>query len=94
MAHEFITWCGNRIHVTEAGHGDPLLLVPGLGNNIEMWAPFMEQFPHRRQVDAPDATRPALPGVAGQRQSQRDARIAARQGRQFVAVDHILTRAR
>ena len=55
MAHEFITWCGNRIHVTEAGHGDPLLLVPGLGNNIEMWAPFMEQFPHRRiiRLDAP-----------------------------------------
>ena len=55
MAHEFITWCGNRIHVTEAGDGDPLLLVPGLGNNIEMWAPFMEQFPHRRiiRLDAP-----------------------------------------
>jgi pimeloyl-ACP methyl ester carboxylesterase len=55
MAHEFITWCGNRIHVTEAGHGDPLLLVPGLGNNIEMWAPFMEQFLHRRiiRLDAP-----------------------------------------
>ena len=55
MASEFITWCGNRIHVTETGHGDPLLLVPGLGNNIEMWVPFMEQFPNRRiiHLDAP-----------------------------------------
>ena len=55
MASEFITWCGNRIHVTETGRGDPLLLVPGLGNNIEMWAPFIEQFPKRRviRLDAP-----------------------------------------
>ena len=55
MASEFITWCGNRIHLTETGHGDPMLLVPGLGNNIEMWAPFMEQFPNRRLIhlDAP-----------------------------------------
>ena len=54
-AHEFIMWCGNRIHVTEAGQGKPLLLVPGLGNNIEMWAPFMEQFRNRRiiRLDAP-----------------------------------------
>lgn len=55
MPSEFILWCGTRIHVTETGHGDPLLLVPGLGNNIEMWVPFMEQFRRRRiiRLDAP-----------------------------------------
>jgi poly(3-hydroxyoctanoate) depolymerase len=55
MASEFISWRGHRIHVTETGHGDPLLLVPGLGNNIEMWVPFMEQFSDRRiiRLDAP-----------------------------------------
>lgn len=55
MASEFLSWRGNRIHVVETGDGDPLLLVPGLGNNIEMWVPFMEQFPNRRiiRLDAP-----------------------------------------
>jgi pimeloyl-ACP methyl ester carboxylesterase len=55
MASDFIAWCGNRIHVTEEGEGKPLLLVPGLGNNIEMWVPFMEQFRDRRviRLDAP-----------------------------------------
>src|SRR5262245_34140102 len=55
MAPEFIAWRGNRIHVVESGDGEPLLLVPGLGNNIEMWAPFMEQFRNRRviRLDAP-----------------------------------------
>jgi len=52
---EFISWRGHRILVTVTGHGDPLLLVPGLGNNIGMWVPFMEQFQHRRiiRLDAP-----------------------------------------
>ena len=55
MRSEFITWRGHRVHVTESGQGDPLLLVPGLGNNIEMWVPFMEQFTNRRiiRLDAP-----------------------------------------
>ena len=55
MPSEFISWRGHRIHVTESGQGDPLLLVPGLGNNIEMWVPFMQQFMNRRiiRLDAP-----------------------------------------
>jgi poly(3-hydroxyalkanoate) depolymerase len=66
MASEFITWCGHRVHITEAGHGDPLLLVPGLGNNCEMWAPFMQQLPNRRiiRLDAPGSglsSTPAYP---------------------------------
>lgn len=55
MRSEFITWRGHRIFVTVTGQGDPLLLVPGLGNNIGMWVPFMEQFQDRRiiRLDAP-----------------------------------------
>src|SRR5215207_2661770 len=55
MSSEFISWRGHRIFVTVTGHGDPLLLVPGLGNNIGMWVPFMEQFQNRRiiRLDAP-----------------------------------------
>jgi poly(3-hydroxyalkanoate) depolymerase len=55
MESQFLTWRGHRIFVTVTGQGDPLLLVPGLGNNIGMWVPFMEQFPDRRiiRLDAP-----------------------------------------
>ena len=55
LTRRFISWGGYRVHVTETGQGDPLLLVPGLGNNIEMWVPFMEQFQNRRiiRLDAP-----------------------------------------
>lgn len=55
MRSEFITWRGHRIFVTVTGQGDSLLLVPGLGNNIGMWVPFMEQFQDRRiiRLDAP-----------------------------------------
>jgi pimeloyl-ACP methyl ester carboxylesterase len=44
MEGGFVSWRGHRVHVTVAGRGDPLLLVPGLGNNVDMWAPFMAQF--------------------------------------------------
>ena len=55
MRSEFLTWRGHRIFVTVTGQGDPLLLVPGLGNNVGMWVPFMQQFPNRRiiRLDAP-----------------------------------------
>jgi poly(3-hydroxyoctanoate) depolymerase len=55
MRSEFITWRGHRVFVTVTGEGDPLLLVPGLGNNVGMWVPFMQQFPKRRiiRLDAP-----------------------------------------
>ena len=55
MKSEFITWRGHRVFVTVTGQGDPLLLVPGLGNNVGMWVPFMQQFPNRRiiRLDAP-----------------------------------------
>jgi poly(3-hydroxyalkanoate) depolymerase len=63
LRREYLSWRGYRICVTERGTGDPLLLVPGLGCNAEMWLPFMEQFPHRRTIsfDAPGAGRSSLP---------------------------------
>jgi pimeloyl-ACP methyl ester carboxylesterase len=66
MDAEFVSWRGHRVHVTVSGRGEPLLLVPGLGNNVDMWAPFMEQFKHRRviRLDAPGtglSTTPLFP---------------------------------
>ncbi len=66
MDAEFVSWRGHRVHVTVSGEGEPLLLVPGLGNNVDMWAPFMEQFKHRRviRLDAPGtglSTTPLFP---------------------------------
>ena len=58
-----IRWRGHSVHVTESGHGDPLLLVTGLGGNTDMWAPFMEQFATRRIIrfDAPGTGRSSTP---------------------------------
>ena len=66
MRSELLTWRGHRIFVTVTGQGDPLLLVPGLGNNVGMWVPFMQQFPNRRiiRLDAPGtglSSTPLLP---------------------------------
>jgi pimeloyl-ACP methyl ester carboxylesterase len=63
MESTFIWWRGHRVHVTDTGQGEPLLLVPGLGNNVDMWAPFMEQFASRRviRLDAPGTGRSSVP---------------------------------
>ena len=55
MDCDFVSWRGHRIHVTVTGDGEPLLLVPGLGNNVDMWTGFMAQFKQRRiiRLDAP-----------------------------------------
>ena len=63
---QFVAWRGHQIHVADTGRGEPLLLVPGLGNNIDMWAPFMEQFRERRviRLEAPgtgQSSTPAFP---------------------------------
>jgi pimeloyl-ACP methyl ester carboxylesterase len=61
----FVSWRGHRVHVTETGHGDPLLLVPGLGNSTQMWTPFTEQFTNRRiiRLDAPGTGLSSTPMV-------------------------------
>ena len=50
MGSHFVSWRGHRIHVVDSGKGEPLLLVPGLGNNVDMWKPFMDQFRERRVI--------------------------------------------
>jgi pimeloyl-ACP methyl ester carboxylesterase len=66
MDCDFVSWRGHRIHVTVSGDGEPLLLVPGLGNNVDMWTGFMAQFKQRRviRLDAPGtglSTTPLFP---------------------------------
>ena len=66
MASRYMSWCGHRIHVTEAGVGDPLLLIAVLGCNTEMWGPFPSYLPERRMIryDAPGtglSSTPAYP---------------------------------
>jgi poly(3-hydroxyalkanoate) depolymerase len=63
MVDDYVLWRGHRIHVTETGTGDPLLLITGLGSNCDMWAPFMEQFATRRIIrfDAPGCGRSSIP---------------------------------
>ena len=58
-----LRWRGHRVHVTESGRGDPLLLVTGLGGNTDQWAPFMEQFRTRRIIrfDAPGTGQSSTP---------------------------------
>ena len=55
MGNGVVRWRGHRVHVTETGQGDPLLLVAGLGCNTHMWTPFINHFPNRRIIrfDAP-----------------------------------------
>ena len=81
----FLAWRGQRVCVSETGEGEPLFLVPGLGNNADMWAPFMEQFPNRRLItfDAPGTGRSSTPlfpvSVAVARRARgRRARLARR----------------
>ncbi len=60
---ELLSWRGHRIHVSDTGDGEPLLLVSGLGCDADMWAPFVEQFAGRRIIrfDAPGTGRSSSP---------------------------------
>lgn len=40
----------HRVRVSIAGEGEPLLLINGIGGNIEMWRPFIEAMPHRQLI--------------------------------------------
>jgi poly(3-hydroxyalkanoate) depolymerase len=63
VERDYLAWRGHRICVSETGEGEPLFLVPGLGCNADMWAPFMEHFEHRRLIsfDAPGTGRSSTP---------------------------------
>ena len=60
---EVLNWRGHQIHVSDAGVGDPLLLVSGLGCDADMWAPFVQEFAGRRIIrfDAPGTGRSSSP---------------------------------
>jgi pimeloyl-ACP methyl ester carboxylesterase len=63
MDCDFLSWRGHHVHVTAHGSGEPLLLVPGLGNSVAMWDPFIAQFANRRviRLDAPGTGRSSTP---------------------------------
>ena len=65
VGSHFVEWRGHRIHVVDSGRGEPLLLVPGLGNNVDMWQPFMDQFRERRivRLEAPGTGLSSTPTV-------------------------------
>ena len=51
----FVVVDGMRLRVRIEGSGDPLLLVMGLGGNVEMWGPLVEAMDGRQTIafDAP-----------------------------------------
>jgi poly(3-hydroxyoctanoate) depolymerase len=61
---------GLRLRVSVEGDGEPLLLINGLGANIELWQPLRAQLSHRTTI-AFDA-----PGVGRSAMSPRPLRIA------------------
>src|SRR5690348_8420857 len=56
---------GLRLRVAVRGEGPPLLLITGLGANIEMWAPFERALEGRTTIsyDAPGMGRSTSPRV-------------------------------
>jgi poly(3-hydroxyoctanoate) depolymerase len=54
---------GQSLRVREEGEGDPILLVHGLGANLEMWGPVAELWPERRRItlDLPGTGRSSTP---------------------------------
>ncbi|UGS33975.1 alpha/beta fold hydrolase [Capillimicrobium parvum] len=54
---------GMRLRVRETGHGDPILLLNGLGTHTAMWRPFERALPDRRIIsfDAPGTGHSELP---------------------------------
>ncbi|HVY65714.1 MAG TPA: alpha/beta fold hydrolase [Gammaproteobacteria bacterium] len=60
---EFLIWHGHHVCVSDTGRGEPLLLVNGLGCDVDTWTPFVRQFAGRRIIrfDAPGAGRSSVP---------------------------------
>ena len=63
---EFVTAAGLRLRVGRRGAGRPLLLITGIGANLDMWAPFARLAGDRELIafDPPGAglsQRPCLP---------------------------------
>jgi epoxide hydrolase 4 len=54
ISHRFLTSCGVRHHVAEAGSGPPLLLLHGWPEFWATWEPMFERLSHRYRLIAPD----------------------------------------
>ena len=66
MKEAFVEVSGLRLRVGRHGEGPPLLLITGIGANLDMWAPLERLLPGRELVafDAPGvglSQRPSLP---------------------------------
>ena len=62
-ATRFVVVDGLRLRVRVEGSGDPLLLVMGLGGNVEMWGPLVGAMDGRQTIafDAPGTGESDLP---------------------------------
>jgi poly(3-hydroxyalkanoate) depolymerase len=62
-ATRFVVVDGLRLRVRVEGSGDPLLLVMGLGGNVEMWGPLVAAMDGRQTIafDAPGTGESDLP---------------------------------
>jgi poly(3-hydroxyalkanoate) depolymerase len=88
---EFFGWRGHEICVAERGEGEPLLLLSGLGCNVDLWAPFVERFPGRRLIsfDAPGAGRSSTPICPISVESLAALAVAVLDNRRVVQTDVI-----
>jgi poly(3-hydroxyoctanoate) depolymerase len=64
--HAYLRLGPHRVRVEIAGNGPPLLLIMGLGGNLEMWRPLRAMLPDRQLIafDAPGtggSSTPSLP---------------------------------
>jgi poly(3-hydroxyoctanoate) depolymerase len=61
-----LPWRGHWISGAVQGEGDPLLLIMGLGGNVEMWEPLVPHLAGRRLIafDAPGTGASSLPMIA------------------------------
>lgn len=46
----FVTVDGTRVRVREVGSGKPLVLIAGIGGNLDMWDPLRQELPGRRII--------------------------------------------
>jgi poly(3-hydroxyalkanoate) depolymerase len=59
---QWVTIDKTRLRTASTGHGPPLLLLMGIGGNLDMWGPLAAQLPGRRLIafDAPGTGRSSI----------------------------------
>ena len=63
MKEAFVEVSGLRLRVGRHGEGPPLLLITGIGANLDMWAPLERLLPGRELVGVRRARRRPLPAA-------------------------------